>query len=243
MRHAWQAARGIAARAWMERPGPLVIAYLILIVAATTRAGRIDYPGDALAAFLCWRVWRGGPGARGFLIYGACFAFTLTDQFFEARTVAAIAAGWLGFGVGWASLALMLSPAVYARTHPGPLAAAARLSLRPPRWMLPLTALAGTAAASLALAVPHRWYVPAGGCLISDVSALPARCVGSGRGFPDPVMAAVHGHHTVSLAAFAIDCLLWATQAFWISYLILLARRRRPQPAAQPRERTDLVSG
>jgi hypothetical protein len=94
--------------------------------------------------------------------------------------------------------------------------------------------LAGGAAAGLALAVTRRWYLPRGGCADGPVEGMPQHCVGVGRGFPEAVVATVHGHHSVSQLAFAQDCVQWTVLILTAGYLLWLAfhrRQRRQRPA------------
>jgi hypothetical protein len=46
--------------------------------------------------------------------------------------------------------------------------------------------------------------VPPRGCVMGPVQGLPPHCVGVGQGFPVPVVATIHGHHTVNQTAITL---------------------------------------
>ena len=137
------------------------------------------------------------------------------------------------FAISLAGLMLLLSPAVYARTHPGAVAASPGIRLRPSRWLVLSAPLAGAAVAGLTLAVRRHWLASGSRCMIGPVEGLPQRCTGMGRGFPVPVVATVHGHHAASPLAFAQDSLQWTVFIFAVSYLVWLAGHRRQPPVPE----------
>jgi hypothetical protein len=228
--HAWRASCRIAARLWYESPVALLVAYVCLAAAAVAlarSAGLELKPGGfgsvLLLAFWCWRVSRGGSVSRGILIYVSVLELLTAAQLAQSWHIQTVAV----FATGLAALMLLLSPAVYARTHPGSAPASSSMRLRPRPWMVLAAPLAGTAVAGLTLAVTRRWFLPGSGCMIGPVEALPQHCVGAGRGFPAPVVATVHGARAVSQLAFAQDCIQWTVVIFTVSYLLWLVRRRR----------------
>lgn len=234
LRRVWRVFFRQANRLWSDGPAALLAGYLVLVAAAEVIAGSaglvFKYGWIPVLAFLCWRVTRGGHVSRGILIYASVvnlgWAVTLSQRWH----IQALAVFVLTLG----GLVLLLSPAVYARTHPGAGASSSGIRLWPGRWMILSAPLAGTALAGLTLAVARRWFLPGSSCVIAPVEGTPQRCVGSGRGFPVPVMATVHGHYAVSQLAFVQDCAQWTVLIFTVSYLVWLTlhRRRPPLPAA-----------
>jgi len=172
-------------------------AYVCLIVAAAV-VGQSAYfagktPGPDLipaVAFLCWRVSRGGRVSRGILIWVSTGmlldAAGLGGQWWHLQPAAVSA-------LGLAGLLLLLSPAVYVRTHPGTVAASSAMRLIPSRWLILGALPAGPAVAGLTLAITHRWFLLRNGCADGPVQGMPQHCVGVGRGFPEAVVATVHG--------------------------------------------------
>ena len=235
---AGRAARRSAARSWYGNPVVLLAVYALLAVAAVTVTRDVratfDPAGYAplpLLAFACWRVSRGGWFSRGVLIYVTAQALLMTaTQVARWWAVQAVAM----FAISLAGLLLLLSPAVYARTHPGTAPAHTRIRLRPGLLMLLAAPFAGITVAALTLAVTRRWFLPGSGCMLAPVQGLARRCVGVGRGFPLPVAATEHGRHVVSTLAFVKDCAQWSLVIFAVSYLIWLALHRRQEPAAGP---------
>ena len=233
---AWRATRRSATRSWYGEPVTLLVVYALLAVAAVAVSGRVRpifdqagyYPLPVLA-FACWRVARGGAFSRGVLIYVTVQALLMTaTQFAQWWAIEAVAM----FAISVAGLLLLLSPAVYARTHPGATPASTRIRLRPGILMSLAAPFAGITVAAVTLAVPRRWALPGRGCMSAPVEVLPRRCVGFGRGFPLPVVATAHGHHVVSTFAFVKDCAQWSLVIFVVSYLIWLALHRRQEPVA-----------
>lgn len=233
---AWRAARDYAIGSWHDNPAALMVAYVLLAVAAEAlaRSANLELkPGGygpiLLMAFACWRVTRGGWFSRGFLIYVTVESLL--------QTVSHLAQWWdiqapVLLAISLAGLALLLSPAVYVRTHPDAMPGSSSLRLRPGPLMLLSAPFAGISVAGLLLAVTRRWPLPGNGCLTGPVEMLPRRCAGWGRGFPVPVVTNDHGHHAVSVLAFARDCTQWTVAVFVASYLLWLAfqRRRRIAP-------------
>lgn len=234
LRRARRAFFCLASRLWNDGPAALMAAYLMLVVAAEAIARSASlvfkYGWIPVVAFFCWRVTRGGHVSRGILIYTSVVNLLWAAQLAQWWHIQAVAALVITLG----GLVLLLSPAVYTRTHPGAGAASASIRLWPRRWMILSAPLAGTAVAGLTLAMARRWFLPGSGCMIAPVEGLPQHCVGSGRGFPVPVTATVHGYHAMSQLAFVQDCVQWTVLIFTISYLVWLALHRRhpPLPAA-----------
>lgn len=209
-------------------------AYLLLMLAAAViavKAGLVfKYGWLPVLAFLCWRVARGGHISRGILIYASVVNLGWAASLAQPWHIQSLAI----LALTLAGLMLLVSPAVYARTHPGAAAVSSGIRLWPGGWMTLSAPLAGIAAAALTLVAERRWFLPGSGCMIAPVQVLPHRCTGSGRGFPVPVMATVHGHYSVSQLAFIQDCLQWTVLVLTVGYLIWLALHRRnpPLPAA-----------
>lgn len=225
--HGWRAAHRVATRLWHDGPvALLMVGYLGLTVTAEVINGlpltASAYLPTVIFAFFCWLVWRRGRISRGMLIWfsaGGLLKAADLEQWWHVQSLAVFALSLL-------ALALLLSPAVYVRTHPGSFASSSGIRLRPRSWMILAAPLAGAAAAGLALAMPRRWGLPTSGCM-DAVQNLPQRCVGAGRGFPVPVEATVHGYHAVSQAALFQDWAQWTWFIFTVSYLIWLAVHRR----------------
>jgi hypothetical protein len=243
--HVWRDGRALATRLWYRQPAALMVSYLVVATAAELLGQSADMAKQTIGveavpvlALLSWRVTRGGWVSRGLLIYYVSArqligAAGLGGQWWHIQPAAVSA-------LALAGLLLLLSPAVYARTHPGRPSATSRMRLRPSRWLVVAAPLTGTAAAGLALAVTRRWYQPGPGCMTGPVEGMPPRCVGVGQGFPVPVAATVHGSHTLSQLAFVQDCVQWTVMILTGSYLLWLAFHRRS--ATERHLGTDLAA-
>jgi hypothetical protein len=234
---AWQASRSIATRLWYENPAALMVACLVLAGAASVLGPDAEsglrpggYVPILIVAFLCWRVSRKGYISRGILIFLTAMGTLGAAQSAQSLQIRALAACALSL----AGLMLLLSPAVYVRTHPGSDAASSSIRLRPRRWMVLSAPVAGAAIAGLTLAVTRRMFLPGRRCMIGPVEGLPPHCVSTGRGFPEAVAATIRGHHVVSQLAFVRDCVQWTVLIFAVSYLLWLALRRRPSATGRP---------
>jgi hypothetical protein len=207
-----------------RRPGAneVLLVYLLLAAIGLTcgwlsRGFGTQYPLTSLlvAAFLTWRVSRGGRVSRMILIMGSVA--------FCAAAVLAVATMWdLTVMVmvisGVAQVALLVSPPVYGRTRrPVPVAARARgwaqLLRRPPAWLLPWGLLGGVLLTLACLG--HMDWVTVQGCG-------PAPCNALAEGYPLYWLTAVHNEPVISKAALLKDCTQWALACTSVLYLAWL---------------------
>jgi hypothetical protein len=205
---------------------------------ASARFRPFGYLWMLVLAFCCWRVVRRSWIFRAILLYLSTVALAQAAALQQGWRLQALAA----LALSLAGLMLLLSPAVYARTHLGSSAAASGIRLRPPRWLVWCPPLSGIAIAGAILPVTHRWYLPGSGCTIAPVQSLPRHCVGVGQGFPVPVVATIRGQHVVNQLALVQDWVQWTVLIFTLSYLLWLALHRRRPPATGRPARGDLVA-
>ena len=176
-------------RASREQPGPLLAAFVVLYALSAPTAftlthnsgigGRpavlISIPWLFLVPVLTWCVWRGGRISRVFLIVNGVAGY--------AGIALHLARLWRPLDL-WlladfaAQVALLVSPAVYQRTRPGPhwrAATVAPLAGQPRGWMLPGSLLAGLVITLLFLSHEGWTAIPGCGPASAPLARLPGR--------------------------------------------------------------------
>lgn len=252
------------ARIWRQ-PGVFMIAYLILFgiagpwptgsspATAAQLAHAVDPAAILFAAFLAWRVTRGGAFARGLVIFYTAAGIEGLLKSPGMRSGSLISLGLLAMYL--VQIALLVSTPVYNRTRKnqaGPAPNGARLWVLPPRWMPVAAAAAGVIITLLFLGNMSSQPVPgcqapgylaphsasldgcttlAEGYPIHYLSASPALFLNSGNKvtaanldlFADPV---------ISKSAAAQDLAIWTLVSFAAFYLLWLPSRRPAESAA-----------
>jgi hypothetical protein len=225
------------ARTWRSGAGKLLALYLILDVIAVMCASvahpalpqKAQAPWLPIAAFLTWRVSRGGRASRVILIIGSGLSF--------AGAMSIRAPSWnpsvLGLLAIYATqIALLVSPAVYQRTRPDAHrdpGAVASMPLKPPPWMLLSALLAGLVVTLLFLASIDLAAIPGCGPAGATTAQLPSVCFGPARGAPLQFLAAYQGTPEINNAALVMDWAQWSLVTFATLYLLRLPGCR-PQP-------------
>jgi hypothetical protein len=253
------------ARIW-RKPGVFMIAYLILfgiagpwptgsfLATAAQSAHAVDAAAIVFAAFLAWRVTRGGAFARGLIIfYTACGIEGLVNSP-GMRSGSLVSLGLLAIYL--VQIALLVSTPVYNRTRKnqtrGLAPDVARLWVLPAQWMPIAAAAAGVIITLLSLGnmsfqpvpgcrapgylAPHS--APLDGCTtlaegypIHYLSAMPALTLNSGS----KVTAAnldMFADPVISKSAVARDLPIWTLVSFAAFYLLWLPSRRPAESAA-----------
>jgi hypothetical protein len=231
-------------RTWRSDARMVLLAYFALVLAAAACAAAL--PGGAwplrgdhvswlpVAAFLTWRVSRGGRVSRVILILAGLFG--------AAGAAHTGPTGWnpavLGLLVLYtAQIALLLSPAVYNRTRPASaprLNALAAAPARPPLWMVPTALLAGLVVTLLYLGSMGYGPVPGCGAAGAAIAQLPSRCFAMGEGFPLRFLTAGPGVAVIDKAALLADWAQWSLVSFAVLYLLRLPSRKTLLTAAPP---------
>ena len=218
-------------RIWRSGPHTILLAYFALNLAAAGCAAAVRAPASPLpllpvAAFLTWRVSRGGRVSRVILILA---------NLISAASAAHIGpAGWhpavLGLlAIYAAQIALLLSPAVYNRTRPASaprLDATAAAQARPPLWMVPTALLAGLVVTLLYLG--SMGYAPIPGCGPggATLAHLPSSCFTLAEGFPLRFLTAGQAVPVIDQAALLADWAQWSLISFAVLYLLRLQGRQ-----------------
>lgn len=224
---------------WRGAPGQLLGLYIILDVAAVTYVAVSNLPpvqgaeplSLPVAAFLAWRVSRGGRVSRVILLVLTTLSFGAA-AFMPARSWSPPVLGLLAlYG---AQLVLLISPAVYQRTRreavPGQVPAAPA-RWRPPLW-LPLSALlAGVVVTLLYLGSMRYGPVPGCGPAGATTAELPSRCFALAEGYPVRFLSAYLGTPEISKTGLAADWAQWSLVGFTVLYLSWLLHHR---PELQP---------
>lgn len=234
-------------RIWRSEAGVVLLAYFILRLAAFG-CGALAHPGPRamqsplsqqvpwllLAAFLTWRVWRGGRISRTILVLDGMGSFVkaahLGPDGWNLSVLCLLA-------IYTAQIALLLSPAVYLRcrkdTLPRPAAdvLAARAIPRP--WMVLTALLAGVVVTLLFLSSMSYAALPGCGPAGAAMAQVPDSCFGLARGSPLPFLTAAQGVPLISPAALIKDWAQWSLVSFSALYLFRLQLRTRgPAPEA-----------
>jgi hypothetical protein len=189
-------------------------------------------PWILIAAFLTWRVSRGGRVSRMILVIGSgvsCAVAVLSvARLWDLSVVALVI-------IGAAQVALLVSPPVYERTrHPAPAPARApgwaQLVRRPPAWLLSWGLLAGVLVTLACLGSMDWVAIP--GCRpgASDT------CTALAEGYPLRWLTAHQNMPVVSKGALLRDCAQWALASTSLLYLAWL---RLTVPGGLP----DLAGG
>jgi hypothetical protein len=175
-------------------------------------------PWILIAAFLTWRVSRGGRVSRMILVIGSgasCAVAVLSVARLWDLSVMALVI------IGAAQVALLVSPPVYGRTrHPAPAAARApgwaRLVRRPPAWLLSCGLLAGVLVTLACLGSMDWVAIP--GCRpgASDT------CTALAEGYPLRWLTAHQNMPVISKGALLRDCAQWALASTSLLYLAWL---------------------
>lgn len=240
-------------RAWRVRPGQLLALYVTLGAAAgmlaavshlplPQRAQPLAFP---VAAFLAWRVSRGGRVSRVILIIVTTLSFG-GAAFMHAPPWNSLVLGLLA--VYGTQLVILVSPAVYQRTRreaPPAQAGAAPARWRPPPWLLPSALLAGLLVTLLYLANMAHEALPGCGPAGATMAELPDRCFTLAQGYPVRFLSAYQGTPQISQTGLTEDWAQWSLVSFTVLYLAwLLHVRPAPGPrqsllAEQPSEALD----
>jgi hypothetical protein len=240
-------------RIWRSDARTVLLAYFALILAVTGYAAAV--PGAAwplqgdhtswlpVAAFLTWRVSRGGRASRVFLI--------LAGLFCAAGAADTGPAGWNLAVPGLlalyaAQIALLLSPAVYDRTRPASaprLDASAAARARPPLWMVLAALLTGLVVTLLYLGSMGLVPIPGCGPVGATVAQLPGHCVTLAEGFPLRFRAIDPAWPGIDKAALLADWAQWSLVSFAVFYLLRLSSRSARLPATPPTALAPTATG
>jgi len=255
------------ARIW-RKPGVLMIAYLILFGIAgpwPTRSApataaqlthAVDPASIVFAAFLAWRVTRGGSFARGLIILYTATGIAALLNTPVMRSGSLIGLGFLAIYL--VQIALLVSTPVYNRTRKNQTGLAPDGSWLwpvPTRWLPVSAAAAGLIMTLLFLGNMDSQPVP--GCQVPGYlaphSAPLAQCATLAEGYPIHYLSAVptlslnsgnkvaagnlavFADPVISKSAAAEDLAIWALVSFAALYLLWLPSRR-PAESTAPRE-------
>jgi hypothetical protein len=207
-----------------RRPGAgeILLVYLLLTAIGRTwgwlshtYGPRNPLPSILIAAFLTWRVSRGGRFSRMILIGGsgascAVAAFAVA-RLWDLSVITLVV-------IGAAEVALLASPPVYGRTRrPARVPVRARgwawLARRPPAWLLPCGLLAG-ALVTLACLGSMDW-VAIPGCRLTASDT----CVALAEGYPLRWLTAHQNVPVISKGALLRDWAQWALASTSVLYL------------------------
>lgn len=251
------------ARRWCS-PSAMMTVYLVLFVWAgpwadnseTLSHGMVsegrNLPAILIAAFLAWRVVRGGRLSRGLIIV---FTITGANAMISSGMMRAGDPVAIGFLAIYAvQVAILLSTPVYNRTRQDQAhlpSAGASLWEIPPRWM-PVAAAAGGIVITL-LFLGNMSYQPVSSCqargYLSPHAAPLARCGTLAEGYPlhylsaypaaglntgstvSPANLSVFAEPVINKGAAAADLAVWGLVTFAACYMLWLPSRR---PAGSP---------
>jgi hypothetical protein len=245
-----------------------MIAYLILFgIAGPWHAG--PWPGGPapaaqlahavnpvaimFAAFLAWRVTRGGSLARGLIIFYTIGGIVGLLSSPGMRSVSLISLGLLAIYL--VQIALLVSTPVYNRTRKNQADLApdgSRLWVLPPRWMPVAAAAAGVIITLLFLG--NMSFQPLPGCqapgYLAPHSAPLDQCTTLAEGYPIHYLSAIptlslnsgnkvtaanldmFANPVISKSAAAEDLAIWSLVGFAAFYLLWLPSRRPAESAA-----------
>jgi hypothetical protein len=230
------------ARTWRSGVAQLLALYLILeliaVMCATVAHPALPQKAEApwlpVAAFLTWRVSRGGRAARVILIIVSGLSFAgamhIRASLWSLSVLALLA-------IYATQIALLVSPAVYQRTRPNtrpdPRGVAA-MPVKPPLWMLLSALLAGLVVTLLFLGSMDVAAIPGCGPAGATVAQLPSECFGLARGYPLRFLAAYQGTPEINDGALVTDWAQWSLVMFSTLYLLRLPGCRPGQLRDQP---------
>jgi hypothetical protein len=176
-----------------------------------------------VAAFLTWRVSRGGRISRTILIAGSALAYVASALAVARSWNVAVAALLLITAV---QVTLLLSPPVYGRTRSAPVLVRAPgwsrlLPPRPPAWLLPWGLLAGLLVTLACLGSMD--FATIAGCRPAASEA----CGTLAEGYPLRWLTATQGTPLISKGALLRDSVQWAlgcTTLLYVAWLWLTPR-------------------
>ena len=251
-------------RIW-RKPGVLMIAYLILFgiagpwptksspATAAQLAHAVDPAAIVFAAFLAWRVTRGGSFARGLIIFYTAAGIAGLLNTPGMRSGSLISLGLLAIYL--VQVALLVSTPVYSRTRKNQTGLApdgSRLWPVPPRW-LPVSAVTAGLTITL-LSLGNMDFQPVSGCqapgYLAPHAAPLAQCATLAEGYPIHYLSAMptlsldsgskvtagnldmFANPVISKSAAAEDLAIWTLVSFAALYLLWLPSRRPAESAA-----------
>ncbi|MBO0822390.1 MAG: hypothetical protein J2P27_00855 [Actinobacteria bacterium] len=201
---------------------------------ATSTRLSADAVTVAIAAFLAWRVTRGGSAARVLVIVWTVGQIGKALSAPDFGSAAPLNIGLLA--VGLVQLALLVSTPIYDRTRERLAdrpANPTRLWPVPPSWMAGLALAAGLLVTLLFLGNEDFQTVP---CATPPSSASAERCHTLAEGFPIHFLSASpdgnSAYPTINKAAAAEDIGVWTVLSFAACYLMWLPSRRQTETAA-----------
>lgn len=170
-----------------------------------------------IAAFLVWRVSRGGRISRMILIVvsGASYAVAVlaVARLWDLAIMALVI-------ICAVQIALQVSPPVYGRTRPTPIPVRAQgwaqLVRRPPVWLLSWGLLAGVLLTLACLGSMDFIAIP--GCKPAASGA----CSAWAEGYPLRWLTAYQNHPVIFKGALLKDCAQWALASTSVLYLAWL---------------------
>jgi hypothetical protein len=234
-------------RAWRERPGLLLAAFVTLYALSEPAAftltndpgpgGRpavlIGIPWLIVVPLLAWGVWRGGRICRVLLIVNGVAGYA-GIALHLARLWRPLE--WWLLADFAAQVALLTSPAVYQRTRPAtqvPAAPVTALAGRPRGWILPWSLLAGLVITLLFLAQMDWAAIPGCGPAGAAFARLPGRCIGLAQGYPLRFLSADQAVPEIDKLALFKDWAQWSLVSGSVLYalqVLRLGRQNRPEP-------------
>lgn len=229
------------ARIWRNSPGQMLALYLTLVVIAlvvvdvshpllSVKSQPLSLP---VAAFLAWRVTRGGWISRLILILVSMYSFA-GAAFIGPRQWSLVILALLAIYA--TQVALLVSPAVYQRTRRNASpdhVPAGSMRWTPPLWM-PLSALITGLVLTLLNLGSESWAaIPGCGPAGATFAQLPGRCIGLAQGYPVRFLTAYQGMPLIDKAGLADDWAHWSIVSFAVFYLLLLLHRRHDVPRDQ----------
>jgi hypothetical protein len=175
-----------------------------------------------VTAFLIWRVSRGGRISRALLIIGSCTSLAVSAlavaRLWDVSVVALAA-------ISAAQIALLVSPPVYGRTRPAPIAVRVpgwtQFVRRPPAWLLVCGLLAGVVATLASLGSMDFVALP--GCRPAASGA----CSALVEGYPLRWLTARQNMPLIFKGALLKDCAQWTLVSMSVLYLGLVLACRR----------------
>ncbi len=207
-----------------RRPGVNEILLVLLLLAATgfivswlsQSYSPRDYPLPSflVTVFLTWRVSRGGRISRALLIIGSGLSLAVSAlaiaRLWDVSVVALVT-------ISAAQIALLVSPPVYGRTRPTPIAVRARgwtqLVRRPPTWLLACGLLAGMLVTLACLG--NTDFIALPGCRPAASDA----CRALVEGYPLRWLTAYQNAPLIFKGALLKDCVQWALVSTSVLYL------------------------